>query len=140
MALVVDASVAVKWLFPEVHTEAAKRVLKNTREIIAPDLIWAEVTSAACKKIRQKEAKPEEAVALLREFQNYPIETTESKVLMETALLVACEAGLSIYDALYLALSYDRDCSLVTADRRLYDRVRATFPQSEILWLKDLRA
>ena len=138
MTLVVDASVAVKWLFPEIYTEAAKRVLKKTREIIAPDLIWAEVASTACKKIRQGQVAPEEALVLLREFQNYPIQTTESKALMETALLVAHEAGLSIYDALYLALSYDQDCSLVTADRRLYDRVHAAFPQSETLWIEDL--
>ena len=140
MRLVVDASVAVKWLFPEVDEEAAKRVLKSAREILAPDLIWAEVGNAALKKISRKEVSVDEAAVVMREFQNYPLQITESKTLVDTALVVAHDIGLSLYDALYLSLSYDRDCSLVTADRKLYDRVRQAYPQTETIWLENFKA
>ena len=138
MKFVVDASVAVKWLFPEVYGDAARRILKRARDILAPDLIWAEVASAACKKIRRSEVSWEEASRLFGEFQNYPVQAIETKTLMEMALKVAHDSGVSVYDAAYLSLSYKHDCPLVTADRKLYDRVHEAYPQSETLWLPDI--
>ena len=140
MTLVVDASVAVQWLFPESQTDAAKRVLKHAREILAPDLLWAEVGSAMLKKINRKQISHDEAAAVLKEFQNYPIQITESKTLADTALAVACDIGLSIYESLYLSLSYSRDCPLVTADRKFYDKVFCVYPQSETVWVEDLKS
>jgi len=40
--IVVDASVAVKWVLREEHGAAARRVL-STRQLLAPHLLWAEV-------------------------------------------------------------------------------------------------
>ncbi len=114
-------------------------MLKNAQNILAPDLIWTEVASAVCKKVRRREISAEEGSALLVEFQNYPVQTTESKTLLDTAWRAAHDAGLSFYDALYLALSYDRDCSFVTADKKLYDRIHAAYPQTETVWLEDLK-
>ncbi|MEK6604283.1 MAG: type II toxin-antitoxin system VapC family toxin, partial [Nitrospirota bacterium] len=50
--LVVDASVAVKWLVPEIHADAARRILSPNNELLAPDLIWAEVGNVIWKKWR----------------------------------------------------------------------------------------
>ena len=134
-----DASVAVKWLFPEVHADSAKRLLKRDRELIAPDLIWAEVTSAVCKRVRRHEIDAEDAFDMVKDFQRYPIRTFESKNFIDTALMVAQEADVSVYDGLYLSLAYSRDCSLVTADRKLYDKIFKAYPQSEAVWLEDLK-
>ena len=40
--LVVDASVVVKWFVPEIHSDAARRLLVLPHEYIAPDLLFAE--------------------------------------------------------------------------------------------------
>ena len=36
---VVDASVAIKWFVPEIHAEAARRLLREGITLLAPDLI-----------------------------------------------------------------------------------------------------
>lgn len=41
-----------------------------------------------------------------------------------SALRLASKFGLSYYDASYVALAEELDCSLITADRRLARRVR----------------
>ena len=138
MTLVVDASVAVKWLFSEVFSDAAERLLRPGCKLLVPDLLWAEVASAACKKVRRKEAPPDKTSEGLKDLRRLPIKTYPSTALIQTALNVALEAGLSVYDAIYLALSYDRECPLITADRKLYDRIFEAYPQSETLWLDDI--
>jgi predicted nucleic acid-binding protein len=37
-AFVVDASVVVKWFVPEIHSDAARRLLVLPHEYVAPDL------------------------------------------------------------------------------------------------------
>lgn len=140
MTLVVDASVAVKWLFPETFSDVAARLLRSGHELLAPDLIWTEAASAAHKRVRSGEVLPEKAGEILNDFQRLPIKTYPSKTLLRAAWSASLEAGLSVYDSLYLALSYRRDCSLVTADRKFYDRIHAVYPQSETLWLEDFKA
>ena len=39
---VVDASVAIKWFFPEIHGDAALRLLEGEHRLHAPDLIYSE--------------------------------------------------------------------------------------------------
>ena len=140
MTFVVDASVAVKWLFPEPHAEAASRLLKPGRKLLAPDILWAEVASATCKKVRRDEISPDQAAEMLRDFRLLPIRTYPAKTLIQTAWRVALEAGISVYDGLYLSLAYSQDSPLVTADRKFYDKIFDAYPQSETLWIEDFKA
>lgn len=41
--VVVDDSVAIKWFVPEIHAEAARRLLREGITLLAPDLIWEDV-------------------------------------------------------------------------------------------------
>ncbi|OFW37311.1 MAG: hypothetical protein A3F70_06700 [Acidobacteria bacterium RIFCSPLOWO2_12_FULL_67_14] len=50
---VVDASVVVKWCVPEVHSDAARRLLAKPHEYVAPDLLFAETANTIWKKMRQ---------------------------------------------------------------------------------------
>ena len=129
--LVVDASVAVKWFLPEIHSQAAERILKSGRKLLAPDLIWAEVGNALWKKVRRDEILPEEANGILRDFLRFPVQTYESKILLPTAWDLAIQSDTSVYDALYLSLAIGQNCPLVTADRKFYE----TFKKSSELWL-----
>jgi hypothetical protein len=54
--LAVDASVAVKWLLPEVHSDAALRILEHHRPLLVPDLLFAEVGNVLWKRVRRREA------------------------------------------------------------------------------------
>ena len=44
--LVVDASVVLKWFLPEIHSDAARRLLAATHHYLSPDLLFPEVGNA----------------------------------------------------------------------------------------------
>lgn len=68
--VVVDASVAIKWFVPEVHAEAARRLLREGMILLAPDLIWAEVANALWRKWREKELAAETVQEILTDFHS----------------------------------------------------------------------
>ena len=69
MKLVVDASVAVKWLITEEWTEESRRLLAASIDRHAPDLILAETANVLWKKARRGEIDPH---AHFREAANLP--------------------------------------------------------------------
>lgn len=62
MSLIVDASVAAKWVLDEAGSDEARALLTQT--VAAPDLIYAEVFNAVHKRVRRGEATEEMLVAL----------------------------------------------------------------------------
>lgn len=124
--LVVDASVAVKWVVPEVHAEAAHRVLSGQRTLLAPDLIWAEVGNVLWKKCRRGELTGELAYEMLRDVRHFPIQAVAIKSLLESAWEVAQRYQISVYDGLYLALALRHNCTLVTDDMQLCAALKDT--------------
>jgi predicted nucleic acid-binding protein len=116
---VVDASVVVKWFVPEIHSEAARRLLKLPHEYLAPDLLFAETTNTIWKKIRRGELKLDEGRDLVRDIGRIPVETVSCRTLADDAHSLANATGQTVYDALYVALAVRLDTRLVTADGRL---------------------
>lgn len=133
---VVDASVVVKWFVPEIHAEGAKRLLDPANELLAPDLLWSELGNAVWKKLRRGQLQHRHARSILEDFRHYPIRIAPAEPLAETALEIAADLGRSFYDCLYLALAERSDCSLVTADRKFYDAIRASAPARQIRWVE----
>ena len=138
-AIVVDASVAVKWFLPEPHAHEARRALSGQRALLAPDLIWAEVGNVLWKRYRRAEITQEAAKQILQDFRRFPLETCAAKTLLDPAWDLAAQCRISVYDGLYLALAISRRCTLVTADRPFHDAVeRGPFAGSAI-WVEHLR-
>lgn len=137
--LVVDASVAVKWLVPERYADAALLALGEKFSLLAPDLIWAEVGNTLWKKWQRGELHEEEASRLLQDFRRFPLRIYASDALLELAWGVATRYRRSLYDSLYLALASHRGCRLVTADRRLYRRLERSPLSGSLVWVEDLR-
>lgn len=135
---VVDASVAVKWLLPEEHSESAARLLGEGVELWAPDLIWPELGNILWKKWRREEVPPETVPALLQAMQGFPLDIRPSDGLAEGAWDIARDFRRSFYDSLYLALAVDLECPLVTADRRLYNAVGGASSRLPILWVEEI--
>ncbi len=136
--LVVDASVAVKWLVPERHADAAIRVLSPDYSLLAPDLIWAEVGNTLWKKWRRGEIREEEASRLLSDFRRFPLRIYASHALLDLAWNVATRYGRSFYDSLYLALADHTGCQLVTADRTFYRHLERSGLRRRLVWIEDL--
>ena len=137
--LVVDANVAIKWLLPEEHSEAACSLLDRGLELRAPDLLWAESGNILWKKWRRKELTSEDVVELLPALRRFPIRILPSETLCDLAWGIAHRFDRSFYDSLYLALAVSGSCPLVTADLRLYNALR-TVPDFDLVWIGDVRA
>jgi predicted nucleic acid-binding protein len=136
--VVVDASVAVKWVLPEEHSAAAARLLDEDYELLAPDLIWAEAGNVFWKKFRRSELLAEEGHSLLRDLRRYPIQILSSEELLAIAWEIASAHARSFYDSLYLALAADRSCPLVTADRKLYNALSGGSSPVPLLWVEEV--
>jgi predicted nucleic acid-binding protein len=137
--VVVDASVVIKWLVPEIHSEAAGRLLDGERELWAPDLLWAEVGNVVWKKWRLGELPAPTAVALLADFRRLPLSIHSSDPLFEAAWEIAQSLGRTFYDSLYLALALGHGCPLVTADLKLWRALQDRPVRGSLLWVEELQ-
>lgn len=117
--LVVDASVVIKWFVPEIHGEAARRLLTGDHQYLAPDLLFPEVGNVLWKKVGRGQLTARDARRLADDFTKVAVESVSSRALLGDAMAVATATGLTVYDATYLALAVRLDTVLVTADERL---------------------
>lgn len=130
--LVVDASVAFKWLIPDAAEEdvpAAKAVLVDHMEgrvqIAVPALLYYEVANILL--VGRSRPPVEEAAEALSDLFSIPlIVAAPAPDASDAALRLASRHGLSYYDASYVALAETMDCLLLTADQRLARRTRAS--------------
>ena len=91
--VVVDASVAIKWFVPEIHAQAARRLLREGVALLAPDLIWAEVANALWRQWRNKELAAEDVEGILNDFRRYPLRICSGESLYDVAWPVARGSG-----------------------------------------------
>jgi predicted nucleic acid-binding protein len=116
---VVDASVVVKWFVPEIHSDAARRLLVLPHEYIAPDLLFAETANTIWKKIRREELTAEEGQELVADIGRVAVETVPCRALAEDAHALANATGRTVYDSMYVALAVRLNTRSITADGRL---------------------
>lgn len=138
-AIVVDASVAIKWFIPEIHANFATRLLHKNLQFIAPDLIFAEVGNILWKKYRSKELTLNIASAILNDFKKLPIDSYESEPLLDPAWQIAIAHQCTVYDSLYVALAHMEGCLFVTADRVLYKTLSNTDLAHALLWVENIK-
>jgi predicted nucleic acid-binding protein len=119
---VVDASIAVKWVIPEVLSEAADRLRDGDDDFLAPDLLLVEVANALWRKMTAKEISPQEADAAFDLVTQSGIDLRPSGPLLPRAMDVARRLDHPVYDCVYLALAEQERTALVTADQRLLRR------------------
>jgi len=137
--VVVDASVAVKWFVPEELSTEARQLLATEYELLAPDLIWAELGNVLWKKHRRRELDERTATRLLRDFLRVPIKFHPAERWSQAALELAIRHGVTVYDGLYLALAAGNGCRVVTADRRLHETCQRGALGQVVSWVRDIR-
>jgi predicted nucleic acid-binding protein len=135
--IVLDASVALKWVLREEHAATARRVLA-TKELLAPHLLWAEVGNTLWKRHRRRESSVEEVRRMLAEFQRLPVTTFAHWPFLAAALDLAISLNQTVYDCLYLALAEGRDSVMVTADRRFHAAVSGSVWSDRVIWIEDV--
>ena len=124
MNLVVDASVAVKWLLRESETDKAEAVLEACQggSIIplAPEILTAEVSNTLWKQVMRGFLDADRAASLFSHFEHIRPVLTPIVNLTGPALRLALQYKHSVYDCLYVVLALETRCELVTADESLY--------------------
>lgn len=135
---VVDASVAVKWFFPEPHSDAALRLLASDNTLYAPDLLFSEFGNVLWKRFRNNEITKNEANAALEGLLALPLQVQFSQALIPLAIEIACAENRTVYDSLYLAAALAVQFPLVTADAKLYRKVSKGRLTGYLLWVEDI--
>ena len=116
--LVIDASIAVKWVVEEDGTSEAV-ALRQRAQLIAPELLVAECANILWKKVQRDELLKKDALLAARLLQAAEIELVPMRSLFEAATRMSIEIEHPAYDCMYLALAVENKCQFVTADERL---------------------
>lgn len=119
MTIVVDASVAAKWLVAEDGSDAARAVLASGEPLIAPDLVVAEVGNVLWKKHRSREVTTEQAQTAAATLPTLFDRLVPALDLVLEALILSVEADHPLYDSLYVVLARREAAALATLDVRL---------------------
>ena len=123
MTIVVDASVAVKWVIPEVLSDQAESLRGRADRLLAPDLLLPEAANALWKKLIRREITTREAVQAINLLMGSGLDLRPSGPLLGRALALARRLRHPVYDCIYLALAQAEGATLITADQRLLARV-----------------
>ena len=123
MTRVVDTSVVIKWVVVEQDSGTALALVGG--DIVAPDLLKAELANALWKKARRGEITDAHAAAAFEEVLAI-LPFAPSADLARRALAIGLEAGHPIYDCHFLALAEAIGAPLITADERLVAKCAGT--------------
>jgi predicted nucleic acid-binding protein len=135
---IVDASAGAKWILPEAFSEEAAYLLDGRYDLAAPELFALEFANILTNRARRGEFDFAYARdALTRTLAALTL--FADAALATRALQLAERHPISVYDATYVALAAREECTLVTADRRLYDHLIAA-DEADLLWIGDIPA
>lgn len=120
----IDASLALKWVMPEIYTEKAQGLLCDwiTKgfTLIAPTLFIFEVASALRNKVHREIITQEEGLYALNQIRQGRVELIFSQNQVERAWEISGNLELpTAYDGFYLALAEEKGCEFWTADENL---------------------
>jgi predicted nucleic acid-binding protein len=125
-AVVVDASVIVKWFVEEEGSQRALEIrnkyIDGEIKLIAPEIIIFEVLNAlSYKKLFSVDEIKEIAEALdAFSFELYSLMGEYAKKTVE----VSCENNITIYDASYISLATMKRTCMYTADVKLKEKLK----------------
>ena len=139
--VVVDASLAVKWVLLEEHTAEAAQLLVSWEErgvdLVAPSWFACEVSNVIFQRYRAGIASAEQARFALTELLRLVPASDYDPAAAIRALDLATEfRQRATYDAQYLALADHLDCELWTADQRFWTATNKDFPR--VRWIGEI--
>ncbi len=137
MRLVVDASVAVKWLIAEDGSDTARALAANGEEMHAPRLMASEIANALWRKARLGEIERGEASAMMAAVPGMPVHWSADETVCADAVRLALGLDRPVYECVYLALAHRIDAPVVTADLRFANALAPTEHGDAVVTLAD---
>ena len=139
--VVVDASVALKWVIEEEFSDRANALLSESvrQPIVGPPPLLAEVTNAIYQRSRSRDPhrrmSDAEAEQALVRFLRFPIALLTPADLYQQAFAFARTHNLTnIYDSLYVVLAQTLGTELWTDDQALLRALGTAAP-----WVRSIR-
>lgn len=120
MSLVVDASVAIKWLLPEAYSDECLTLLQRNEPIFVPDFLVGFVANGLAKRVKTGDLKPNWAEHAMGALLRLPLTHVPTSELAVDAMSLAAHGKRPFHDAAYLALAVREGVPLITADWRWY--------------------
>ena len=117
--LIVDASVALKWLVPESDSATAETIVGKASPLHAPHFLMIETVNACWKNWRKQLIDSSIVLEASSKLTGLIDVWHRDETLMEDAARLAIELQHPIFDCLYLALAKQINLPVVTADQRL---------------------
>ena len=141
--VVVDASVAFKWLVEEEHSDKATALVRlwdgEGARLAAPQLMSFEVANALHRRVARGDFAVDVASGLMEDLMSLGIAFHHGPDLHRRALELASQLQQgAVYDAHYLALAESLGCELWTADQRFHRSVSAHI--ENVRWLGEAPA
>lgn len=121
--MIVDASVALKWLLAEPDAFQATALLTRP-DLAAPDFIELEMVSSLARLARRGALTPEGVRKAWDAIPELPFRRVDWQSGVNLAFTLSLDLGAAYYDCLYLALALQRDDIVVTADARFVRAVQ----------------
>lgn len=120
MAVVIDASIAAAWCFPDERAQAAERVLDILPQTggVVPGLFRHEIRNILILNERRGRIDRTQSARFLTRLRNLQLAQDDSHD-EDTVLALVRNRRLSAYDASYLETALRRGDSLATLDRAL---------------------
>ena len=139
MNLVIDASVVIKAYVPEILSDKAEEVMSRLADgglvLLAPDLLYPETGNILWKKRRLHELTFTEADEIVDAIVALPIRIEASRPVMSLAVAIAMQSGITVYDAMYVAVARIYETRMITADKKLVEALAKTEFSEYVQWL-----
>ncbi len=137
MNLVIDASVAAKWLFVEPDTGKARAILDSAKigelGLLAPEILPVEIANSLWKRTQRGDLDRATALGLFDGFEKIEFKFSAVQELIGQALSLAFRQHHPVYDCLYVSLAQRESCDLLTADEKLHRVFAKDFPRVRLL-------
>ncbi|MFY9484401.1 MAG: type II toxin-antitoxin system VapC family toxin [Patescibacteria group bacterium] len=128
--VVLDASVILKWFRDEPDSEKAlvyrSEHVSGKQQIVCPILLHYELVNALVTK---RDLSIRDVTDILKDLQRSQILLASPSIVEDEqyAAIIAMEKGISYYDASYIALAHRLKANLITADKKLIEKVNLPF-------------
>jgi predicted nucleic acid-binding protein len=141
LIFIVDTSVAIKWFVKEDLHEQAIALSELGHELVAPNLIFAEVANVLRRRVRLGHISGEQAARSVKNLAKAFKYIVPIEALIDAAFDHSAQLDHSVYDVVYLVCALERPGSfLVTSDAKFEAKARAAGFGEKVLSLEDAYA